>query len=92
MASITHGFSSANPGYLDMANAKRWLLRVRAKTRHAAKAVLPPIVGRGWVGEDRVSKKGRAELGNGVAAFVVASEGVINPSGIPPMVWCGWEG
>ncbi len=40
---------------------------------------LPPIVGRGWVGEDRVSKKGRAKLGDGVAASVLAGEGAINP-------------
>jgi hypothetical protein len=31
------------------------------------------------VGEDRVGKKGWAELGNGVAAFVVAGKGAIDP-------------
>ncbi len=76
-ASITHGFLSANPGSVDMANAKRW--RLRGKARPAAKAAPPPIVGRGWVGEDRVRKKGWAELGDGVAASVVAGEGAINP-------------
>jgi hypothetical protein len=70
-------------------NAKRCSLR--SKARHAAKAALPPIIGRGWVGEDRVGKKGWAELGNGIAASVVAGEGAIDPSGIPPMIWCGWE-
>ena len=73
-----------------MANAKRWALQ--GKARPAAEAALPPIVGRGWVGEDQVGKKGRAKLGDGVAASVVAGEGAINPSGIPPMVRCGWEG
>jgi hypothetical protein len=90
MSSITHGFASANPGHLDMVNAIRCILRFKA--RLATEAVPPPIVGRGWVGEDRVGKKGRAELGDCIAAFVVAGEGAINPSGIPPMVWCGWEG
>ncbi len=73
-----------------MTNAKRW--RLQDKARPAAKAALPPIVGRGWVGEDQVSKKGRVKLGNGVDASVVASEGAIDPLGIPPMVRCGWEG
>jgi hypothetical protein len=41
--------------------------------------MLPPIVGRGWVGEDQVCKKGWVELGNGVATSVVAGEGAINP-------------
>ena len=89
-ASIPHGFLSANPGSVDMANAKRW--RLRGKARPAAKAALPPIVGRGWVGEDQVGKKGQAKLGNGVAASVVADEGAIDPLGIPPMVRCVWEG
>ncbi len=89
-ASITHGFLPANPGSVDMANAKR--LRLQGKARPAAEAALPPIIGRGWVGEDQVGKKGWAKLGNGIAASVVASEGAINPLGIPPMVWCGWEG
>ncbi len=31
------------------------------------------------MGEDQVGKKGRAELGNGVAASVVAGEGAIDP-------------
>jgi hypothetical protein len=31
------------------------------------------------VGEDRVGKKGRAELGDGVAASVVACKGAIEP-------------
>jgi hypothetical protein len=73
-----------------MANAKLW--RLRGKAWPAAKVALPPIIGRGWVGEDRVGKKGWAELGNGVAASVVAGKGAIDPSGIPPMVRCGWEG
>jgi hypothetical protein len=90
MLAITHGFVSANSGHLDMVNAKRsWL---RSKAWHVAEAALPPIFGRGWVGEDRVGKKGRAELGDGIAASVVAGEGAINSLGIPPMVWCGWEG
>ncbi len=38
------------------------------------------------MGEDQVGKKGRAELGNGVTASVVAGKGAINPSGIPPMM------
>jgi hypothetical protein len=88
--SITHGFASTNPGRLDTVNAKRCSLH--SKARHAAKAALPPIVGRGWVGEDQVGKKGQAELGNGVATSVVAGKGAINPLGIPPMVRCGWEG
>ncbi len=90
MSSITHGFASANPGNLDMVNAKRCLLH--SKARLAAKASLPPIVGRGWVEEEQVSKKGRVELGNGVAASVVAGKGAINFLGIPPMVQCGWGG
>jgi hypothetical protein len=73
-----------------MANAKRW--RLQGKAWPAAEAALPPIVGRGWVGEDQVGKKGWAELGDSVAASVVAGKGAIYPSGIPPMVWCGWEG
>jgi hypothetical protein len=75
-----------------MANAKHWQLRARAKTWHADKAALPSIVGRGWVGEDRVGKKGWAKLSNGIAASVVAGKGAIDPLGIPPMVHCGWEG
>ncbi len=39
--------------------------------------MLPPIIGRGWVGEDQVSKKRWAKLGDGVAASVVACEGAI---------------
>ena len=31
------------------------------------------------MGEDQVSKKGRAELGDGVAASVVADKGAIDP-------------
>jgi hypothetical protein len=73
-----------------MVDAKCWLMH--SKARHAAEAALPPIVGRGWVGEAQVGKKGRAELGDGIAASVVAGKGAIDPSGIPPMVWCGWEG
>jgi hypothetical protein len=72
MFSITHGFASANLGYLDMVNAK--CCKLRSKVRH------------------RVGKKGWAELGNGFAASVVAGKGAIDPSGIPPMVQCGWEG
>ncbi len=45
----------------------------------AAETALPPIFGRGWVGEDQVSEKGWAELGDGFAASVVAGEGVIDP-------------
>jgi len=60
-----------------MANAKRCI--PRDKARRAAEAALPPIVGRGWVGEDRVGKKGWAELGDGFAASVVAGEGAIDP-------------
>ncbi len=52
---------------------------MRFKARHAPKAALPPIVGRGWMGEDRVGKKGWAELGDGFAASVVAGEGAIDP-------------
>jgi hypothetical protein len=90
MFTITHRFASANPGHLDMVNAKHCLPRSNA--RHAAKTALPPIIGRRWVGEDQVGKKGRAKLGDGIAASVVAGEGAINPLGIPPMVWCGQEG
>ncbi len=60
-----------------MANAKRW--RLQGKAQPAAKAALPPIVGRGWVGEDRVGKKGWAELSDGFAASLVAGEGAIDP-------------
>ncbi len=31
------------------------------------------------MGEDQVSKKGRAELGNGIAASVIAGKGAIDP-------------
>ncbi len=73
-----------------MANAKRCI--PRDKARLAAKAVLPPIIGIGWVGEDRVGKEGGAELGDGFVASVVADEGAINPyeqscgrvRGLPP--------
>ncbi len=51
-----------------------------------------PSLVEGGVGENQIGKKGWAELGDGVAASVVAGKGAINPSGIPPMVWCGWEG
>jgi hypothetical protein len=74
---ITHGCSSANPGYLDMASAK--CCQLRSKARRAANAVLPPIVRRGWVGEDQVGKKGWAKLGDGIAASVVACKGAIEP-------------
>jgi hypothetical protein len=90
MFAITHGFASANPGHLDMVNAKCCCLH--SKAWHAAKAAFPLTVGRGWVGEDQAGKKGQAELSNGVATSVVVGEGAINPLGIPPMVWCGWEG
>ncbi len=60
-----------------MANAKRWQLQDKA--RRAAEAALPPIVGRGWVGEDRVGKEGWAKLGDGFPASVVAGKGAINP-------------
>ena len=57
-----------------MANAKRCILRDKA--RRAAEAALPPIIGRGWVGEDRVGKEGGAELGDGFVASVVACWGL----------------
>ena len=92
-ASITHGLS-ANFGRVDMANAKRCI--PRDKARRTAKAMLPPIVGRGWVGEDRVGKEGGAELGNGFVASMVAGEGAIDPYerscgrvwGLPPPHAC----
>ena len=43
------------------------------------------------MGEDRVGKKGWAELGDGFAASVVAGEGAIGPL-LPSLQWCGWEG
>jgi hypothetical protein len=90
MSFITNGFASANSEHLDMVmNAICCILHL---VWLATKAALPPIVGRRWVGEDRVGKKGRAELGDGVAASVVAGKDAIDPLGIPPMVWCGWEG
>jgi hypothetical protein len=39
----------------------------------------PPIVRRGWVGEDRVGKKGWAKLGDGLVAPEVTGVGAINP-------------
>ena len=46
-----------------------------------------------WEGVDRAGGEGRAKLGNGIAAPVVASEGAINPADLPPIIiWCGWEG
>jgi hypothetical protein len=39
----------------------------------------PPIVGRGWVGEDQVGEKGWAKLGDGLVAPEVTGEGAINP-------------
>jgi hypothetical protein len=58
-------------------NAKRCI--PRDKAWHAAKVALPPIVGRGWVGGDRVGQEGWAKLGNGFAASVVAGKGAIDP-------------
>jgi hypothetical protein len=68
----THGFASANSGFLDMASTKRCSLHSKARYR--------------------VGKKGWAKLGDGIVASVVAGKGAIDPTGIPPMVWCGWEG
>jgi hypothetical protein len=62
-----------------MLYAKRWSPWSIARTRRAAEVVLPPIVGRGWVGEDRVGEKGWAELGDGLAAPEVTGEGAIDP-------------
>jgi hypothetical protein len=55
-------------------------------------AVAPPPVVVGGEGVDQAGDEGQAELVNGVAASVVAGKGAINLLGIPPMVWCGWEG
>jgi hypothetical protein len=46
---------------------------------HATKAALPPIVGRGWVGEDQVGKKGRAKLGDCLVAPEVMGKAAIDP-------------
>jgi hypothetical protein len=53
---------------------------------------LPPMVRFGWEGVDRAGGEGRAELGNGIAAPVVAGKGAIDPAEFPPMQWCGWQG
>jgi hypothetical protein len=49
------------------------------QARHAAEAALPPIIGRGWVGEDQVSKKEWAKLGDGLVAPEKTGKGAINP-------------
>jgi hypothetical protein len=56
-----------------MLYAKRW--SPRSIARHANEVGLPPL----WVGEDRVSKKGWAELGDGLVAPEVMDEGAIDP-------------
>ena len=43
-------------------------------------------------GENRAGNEGLAELGDGIAAPVVAGEGAIDPADLPPIRWCGWEG
>ena len=60
-------------------HGKCQMLHTADKARRAAEAAVPPIVGRGWVGEDRVGKEGGAELGNGFVASVVAGKGPIDP-------------
>ena len=59
--------------------AKRWSPWSIARARRAAGAALPPIVGRGWVGEDQVGKKGWAELSDGLVTPEVTGKGAINP-------------
>ena len=39
----------------------------------------------GWEGVDQAGGEQRAELGNGIAAPVVAGEGAINPADLPPI-------
>ena len=46
----------------------------------------------GWEGVDRAGGERRAELGDDIAAPVVAGEGAIDPADLPPIRWCGWEG
>jgi hypothetical protein len=58
--------------------AKRWSPQSIARARCADDVALPPIVG-GWEGDDQVSEKGRAELGDGLAALVVMGKGAIVP-------------
>jgi hypothetical protein len=55
-------------------------------------AVAPPPVVVGGEGGERAGDEGRAKLGDGVATFVVAGEGAIDPAELPPMVQCGREG
>ncbi len=40
---------------------------------------------------DQAGGEGRADLGDGIVAPVVAGEGAINPADPPPILWCGWE-
>ncbi len=44
-----------------------------------------------WEGDDQVSKKGWAELGDGLTPPEVMGEGAIDPL-LPPMFIGGWEG
>ncbi len=76
--STTHGCASACLRE-DMLCAKRWSPWSIARARRVAEAVLPPILVRGWMGEDQVSKKGWAKLGDGLVAPEVTGEGAINP-------------
>jgi hypothetical protein len=51
----------------------------------------PPLVD-GWEGDDQVNQKGRAELGDGLAAPVVTGKGAIvpwQPCGVAPVGGCG---
>ena len=51
----------------------------------------PPVVV-GGEGVDQAGNKGRAELGDGVVApSIEVGAGAINPTGLPPMLRCGWE-
>jgi hypothetical protein len=55
-------------------------------------ALAPPPVVVGGEGVDQAGNERQAKLGDGVAAYVVAGKGAIDPAELPPMVWCGWKG
>ena len=46
----------------------------------------------GWEGVDRAGGEQQADLGDGIAASVVAGEGAIDPADLSPIGWCGREG
>ena len=58
----------------------------------SAAVASPPVVV-GGKGVDHAGNKGCAELGDAVVApSIGVGKGAIDPTDLPPMLCCGWEG